>query len=324
MKHRFFTALLAMALSVGLLAQENAGEDIMFGVKLPSGTTLSAEASKLLKSKVEQILGRCNAGAAGDRDVFVVEPTVNVGEEVRSEGLVQNVATLSGDLVLAAKNRYDGAVYYSVTVPLKAAGKGSADMEMALVRSIKPTDAVYVRFVRNARKNVAAYVAQHPEVLVIPDQPEPEQPVIVVVVPDRTPAPEPAVAPAVDEPVAPTPAPVVDTAPEIFCSEPGWQVTVKGCRYDATTRTICFALGIKSTARADRGNLYTVIRSAIDTEGRNYDDFVVDQFYHNYPYEVPVTVNFGIRGVYSNPGTVPFVEVSVGSCKVELRNLSVR
>ena len=311
-------------------AQEPAaadGQDIMFGVKLPEKTTLSQASSDLLRSKVEQILGRCNAGAAGDRDVFVVEPTVNVGDENRTEGLVQNVASLSGELVLAAKNRYDGSVYYTTTVPLKVAAKGtSAEMETALVRSIKPSDAVYVRFVRNARRNIAQYIALHPEVLIIPDAPEP--PVIVVVMPGESPAPDAAPAaaePASQEPVAESPASPAAPAPEIYCSEHGWNVTLKSCVYDATTRSILFTLVIKNMApQADRRNLYTCVRSAIAADGTNYHDFLIDEFYHDYPYDIPVTVTFGIKNVYSNPGKVPFVETSVGNCKIEIRNLSVQ
>ena len=331
MRNKIFALAVALAAATGAMAQDAAadGANIMFGVKMPEPTQWSEEASGLLKSKVEQILGRCGAGAAGERDVFVVEPTVNVGETARTEGLVQNVATLSGELVLAAKNRYDGSVYYSTTVPLKVASKGSdSEAVTSLVRSIKPGDAAYVRFVRNARKKVAAYAAAHPEVFEIPDVPAPApSPVVIVVVPEAAPQPaaEPAQAstPVAAPPVAESPAPAAAPA-DIYFSEPGWEASVKSCTYDASTRSIHLVMGFKSTARGDRSNLYTTIRNAIDAEGANYHNFVVDEFYHNYPYGVPVTVNFYIRDVYANPGVVPFIEIGIGNCRVELRNISVK
>lgn len=297
-------------------------EDVMFGVLMPQ-SRLNADNAALLESKMEQIIGRCNAGASATDGFFVVVPTVNAGELVKTEGLMQNVASQSGELVLAAKNRFDGSVYYTTTVPLKAAAKGDhIDADKLLISSIKPSDAVYVRFVRNARANILKHVASHPESLRRP-APAPKGPA------DGTPA---AAGPAVSEsPASPSPevalqpahSPAPAPQPEIFISDPGWSVQVKSCSYDATYRTVTLTLSVANTRESNRNGVYMGIRNAIRSDGGNFREFDSDQNYHDFPYNVPVNVALRIKNVYSNPGELPYVEVALSNGKIEIRNLPV-
>lgn len=153
--------LCAVVLAVGAYAQDN----IMFKAgRATNADALSQGAVELLQSKVGQILNRNSAASAGDHGVFVVVPTLNVGDAKTTSGLVQNINVTSGELVLTAKNELDNTEFYSVTVPLKSTGKNlNAPADELLVKSIKITEPVYVRFVRTARQNISDYYENHCE-----------------------------------------------------------------------------------------------------------------------------------------------------------------
>lgn len=327
MKRILFAVFAAIISCVAITAQDDetveirrpADEsEIMFGVRLPKKSKLTKETGKLLENKVVQILGRCGAGASGNRDVFVVEPVVNVLSENATEGLVRNVTAIEGELSLTARHRYTDAVFYNTTVPLNAATKsGDEDAAGLLVKSIKPTDAVYVRFVRNARKNAFAYGQSHPEIYEVPDQPD----TVVLILPILVSTPD------APKPKADVPEDAESDSPqecEIYFSRPGWDAKLNNCVYDASTRCIVFDLSITNTQRTQRNNVYTCIDRAIASDGGKYTEFFIDDYYHDYPYDIPVNFKLYIRGVYSNPGKVPFVEIRIGDCNMELRNIIVK
>lgn len=308
-------------------------DEIMFGVRLPEKFEGSEESKSKLKTKVEQILGRNGAGAGGQRDVFIVEPVLTETDRSTSEGLVRNVASISGELSLTARHRYSDAVFYSAAVPLNVSVTGvDADAMLLLAQAIKPTDAAYVRFVRNARKHAFDYGAIHPEIYEVPDV-APDT--VVMLVPVAIVAPAVPTAPAApadpSAPAAPA-APVVVAAPtapaapqcEFTYSRPGWEMELKSCEYDKSTRMIHFVLKVICRNRNnDMNNTYTSINRAIAADGQKYEKFYVDNLHHDFPYDVPVIVQGYIQNVYSNPGTVPFIEMSFGNTKVEIRNLTV-
>lgn len=131
------------------------GNEIRFTPVLKEDSGLKSEAAEeLLLSKLEQILARCEA-AGGKDSPFQVCASVNVGEVQQTEGLVQNVAAVGGELVLQARNGVNGSLCGGTVIPLKATVKGAdKDIEKALVASIKITDPKFVRFVRNTRKTI--------------------------------------------------------------------------------------------------------------------------------------------------------------------------
>ena len=156
---RVLTAVLTLiASALGALAQAN------FAV-LPvrAEGDISVEAAKVIFRKTEQILTRNSAGAAGAADVFAVEAKLTVTDKAQSSGLVRQINSVSGELQLVALNKVDNAKYYSVTVPLEAVVKdgGESAAVLALANSIKPTDAVFTRFVRVARDKVEEYYSDH-------------------------------------------------------------------------------------------------------------------------------------------------------------------
>lgn len=123
---------------------------------------ITEDAAKIIYRKTEQILTRNSAAAAGVADVFGVRAYLNVTGKNSSSGLVRDVTSISGEFTLVAENTIDGARYYSVTVPVKTALKsGGQTPIVALANAIRPTDAVYTRFVRLAREKAEEYYAEH-------------------------------------------------------------------------------------------------------------------------------------------------------------------
>lgn len=124
---------------------------------------ITEDAAKVIFRKTEQILTRNSAGAAGAADVFAVQAKLTVIDKAKSSGLVREINTVSGELQLVALNKVDNAKYYSVTVPVEGVAKGGGESAaiLALANSIKPTDAVYTRFVRVAREKIEEYYSDH-------------------------------------------------------------------------------------------------------------------------------------------------------------------
>lgn len=304
-------------------------EEVMFGVRLPEKSGLSDEVAALLENKVVQILGRTGAGASGNRDVFVIEPVVTLDGERKSEGLVRNVTSVNGELSLTARHRYSDAVFFNTVVPLNAAAKGSgADPLQLLVKAIRPADAAYVRSVKNARKNAFEFGLIHPEIYEVPDLPdvpkdagndEGATPLAETPLPaDSLPSP------AQPAPSAPVVKPQSDADAQVFVSSPSWKVQFAGCEYDAATRTIRFGLRITNMEQTLKNYVLTRVEMALDADGGKYRNIGIDDYRHDFPYDIPVMVYGYIKDVYSNPGEVPFVQVTLDNKRIEIRNMIVR
>ena len=332
---RGLTALMALFMAVSIYSRElysditsNAPyipvseEDIMFSVRLPEKNGLTNEVASLLENKIVQVLGRCGAGAAGSHDVFVVEPFLTLNDHKKSEGLVRNVNSISGELSLTARHSYSDAVFYSVTVPLNAAANGSGvDAIKLLAKAIRPTDAVYVRFVKNARKNAFEFGLNHPEIYDIPEGGKAEETPSAPL--DATPQ-ETIQKPSTPSPdVKPVSKPLEKTDAEIYVSDPTWKVEFTGCEYDATSRTILFGLRITNLEQKQRDYVLTKLEMAMDSEGGKYRDLSVSEYRHSFPYNVPIMLYCYIKGVFSNPHELPFIQILVDNAKVEIRDVIV-
>lgn len=135
---------------------------INFQAMPPVEGDMSAEVSQALKLKVEQILTRNGAAATSLYNAFVVEPQLNLLDEMSTEGLIRNVHLVKAELTLLAKNALDGSMYGSIVVPIAGSGKGSMDQTLrSLIANIRVTDAQYSRFIRNARQKIIAHYTQN-------------------------------------------------------------------------------------------------------------------------------------------------------------------
>lgn len=158
MKNKIILWALFAVLSLGMAAQ-----DIHFIAGTPVQQGLSRKNAEALKSKVERILARNNAGTTSDSNVYVIQPELILGETKRTEGLVRNVTLVTGELSLTARNRQDGSIYATVTMEVQGDTNQSEEQAIAdLISQIKVTDRAFVRFIRTARKRIAEAKAKVP------------------------------------------------------------------------------------------------------------------------------------------------------------------
>lgn len=152
-------SIAAMALAA-LCATAQA--DIKFLLPGITHDELPASAAATINTRLNQALNRSGAVSENPYTVFAIEPTIDFGEITQTEGMVQEVARIKAELTLTARNTADGTEYCSVTIPLRAGATGGRDAAMkAMAGSIKATDPVFVRFVRNARQKIADYYADN-------------------------------------------------------------------------------------------------------------------------------------------------------------------
>lgn len=155
--------LFIVFLSAGIMSGFAQTRFIILPVEAEGDVT--EEVAGVIFHKTEQILTRNSAAAADQDSIYAIKAQLSVTGEAQSSGLVRNVTSISGELILTAVNTEDGTKYHTVTVPLKAILKDttSAGAVMALAKAIKPSDAVYTRFVRMARERIASMTPK-PEV----------------------------------------------------------------------------------------------------------------------------------------------------------------
>lgn len=93
---------------------------------------------------------------------LVVEPVIDIQEAVMTEGMIREVGRVKADLVLTAKNAYDGHTFATVTIPLTAtAVGGEAKVLKSLAAQLKPTAPAFVRFVKQSRTRITDYYAKN-------------------------------------------------------------------------------------------------------------------------------------------------------------------
>lgn len=156
-----------VGISLHLLGTLTAIAEVNFSVLpvAPEGR-ITEETAKVIYRKTEQILTRNSAASAGAADIFAVKASLNVTGNSTSSGLVQDVTSISGEYILVALNRIDNTKFYSVSVPVKTASKGTASPVLALASAIKPTDPAYTRFVRTAREKIESFYSEHCEEII--------------------------------------------------------------------------------------------------------------------------------------------------------------
>lgn len=149
-----------LLLAPGLLRAQ--GHDIRFSVKPLQGDNVTQRDAAVMEHRVKQALGRSYALSDNPYEVFSIRPTLVIDDVMETEGLVREVAVITGDLTLEAVNDIDGTTYHTAVIPLKASatgGKGKALDKLA--SGLKPTDPVFVRFVRQAREKIDDYYSSN-------------------------------------------------------------------------------------------------------------------------------------------------------------------
>jgi hypothetical protein len=150
------------ALLVGILFQAGAQNAVNFTAAYPDNDKLSNDVKEGLKQKVEQIIGRNNAGATSVYNAFIIQPELDVQETKSTEGLVRNVTLVTGELTLTAKNLYDESVYGTLVVNLEGDATGDREAALkALLKNIKITNPAFTRFIRTTREKITEHYMEN-------------------------------------------------------------------------------------------------------------------------------------------------------------------
>lgn len=384
----FALLLPALLAGEGVCAQENA---IKFNLLPFEGDELPAATVSTLSRKLATAFDRSQASTEDACNVFAVRPAITLTDAAETEGMIREVARVAADMTISAFNAVDGTVYHSVTIPLKGTATGGKDAAVkAMANSMKPTDPVYVRFVRTARtrindyyaencgqiieqarklmtlqryeeaanylsgvpasvacydqasvllEEIAPYLNQAPDTVVVEHVVEvPVEHIVEVPAEPDTVVVEKVVEKVVERPVIveqPS-VPVIRTTPSAP-SSPSPKITidgteldfvVTGCTGDISRGRITITARITNTyARNSRPYVY--FNTAITDSGTELTDLIIKE--RNYrsgnismPDGVPVTVTFEITGVKHRYTSLSYVEISVRSIKVSIRNLAVK
>ncbi|MDR0657827.1 MAG: hypothetical protein LBG18_02635 [Mediterranea sp.] len=144
-----------VVLLICILFQSGAQNTINFTAVYPDNDKLSNDIKEGLKQKVEQIIGRNNAGATSIYNAFIIQPELDVQDTKSTEGLVRNVTLVTGELTLTAKNLYDESIYGTLIVNLEGDAAGNQETALkALMKNIKITNPAFTRFIRTTREKI--------------------------------------------------------------------------------------------------------------------------------------------------------------------------
>lgn len=140
--------------------------EIQFTLMKSEQTDISSEVKEALNLKLKQVFNRNSAAAANSYNVFVIEPTLELTDIMQTEGMVQEVSVAKGELTLIAKNKIDGTMYYSMTIPVKGSKVGNREKALlAMITNIKTTNTAFTRFIRLSRQKIQDYYAENCSVI---------------------------------------------------------------------------------------------------------------------------------------------------------------
>ncbi len=158
--------LMSMLFACTALMAAAQGE-IQFSIARSIQDGLSQDVVETLDLRLKQIFSRNGAAAANVFNVFVIEPKFEITDELTTEGLMDEVSLVNGELTLVAKNSIDNAIYYTMVMPVKGSNVGGKQKAMLnLIKNIKYTDPKFTRFIRTTRQKIADYYAANCAVIV--------------------------------------------------------------------------------------------------------------------------------------------------------------
>lgn len=326
---RTFLYFCALAVAFVATAAEQVGVDIRFSLLPVAGDELSEQVVTTVDGKLRQALTRTEAVTDNPLSAFAVRPTLSVSDAASTEGMMMDMTRVKGELTLASFGTVDGNVYYSVTIPLTATATGSREDAMRkLAHSIKPTDPVFVRFVRKSREKIVKWYEEHGDTLYIDLPGTPQQAPVPEVQPDPEPVAVPETVTPAPEPVsAPAPVPAAPT-PRVKLSHPdayGFKVlSCKGLSSGAQVKILCEFVNYKTVYDRMSFNL----DKAFDENGYNFDYsdmFVRDGRFTSIdvPRDVPVKIELTIRNVKPSVKSFSYIHLDFDRYNVEIYDLPI-
>lgn len=137
-----------------------AQSEIQFTILKSTQADLPEGVSDALDLRLKQIFTRNSAASANQYNVFAIEPVFEISDAITTEGLVQEVSVVKGELTLIAKNSVDETMYYSMVIPVRGNAVGDNGKAMkTMIGNIKSTDPKFTRFIRVARQKIEDYYA---------------------------------------------------------------------------------------------------------------------------------------------------------------------
>ena len=148
-----------LSMTLGLLSLTGSAQgNLQFNINRSAQKDISENVVNALDLKLKQIMNRNSAAAADAYNVFAIDPSIELTDIVSTEGMVQNVSVAKGNLTLIAKNKIDGAMYYTMTIPVKGDAFGNNEKALLkLISNIKVTDPAFTRFIRISRQKIEEY-----------------------------------------------------------------------------------------------------------------------------------------------------------------------
>ena len=339
---------------LGLLSLTGSAQgNLQFNINRSAQKDISEKVVNALDLKLKQIMNRNSAAAADAYNVFAIDPSIELTDIISTEGMVQNVSVAKGNLTLIAKNRIDGAMYYTMTIPVK--GDAFGDKEKALLKmisNIKVTDPAFTRFIRLSRQKIEEYYDANCSVIlqkakslsdqgkykeamsylsaISPSLPcyqqssELEKEIsanIPVEVPHDTVVVEKEVEKIVEKEVEKI---VEKPDCQISISTQDFTFKVIECVGDMTQRRITIKAAITNVTTGNIKNLWVRMLSAYTGEGVQLNELSCENYYQDFPSKITVPRNFYITKIDSKINKLSFVDLKLGDTVVEIRNLPVR
>ena len=148
-----------LSMMLGLLSLTGSAQgDLQFNINRSAQKDISEKVVNALDLKLKQIMNRNSAAAADAYNVFAIDPSIELTDIISTEGMVQNVSVAKGNLTLIAKNKIDGAMYYTMTIPVKGDAFGNDEKALLkMISNIKVTDPAFTRFIRISRQKIEEY-----------------------------------------------------------------------------------------------------------------------------------------------------------------------
>ena len=339
---------------LGLMSMTGSAQGkLQFNINRSAQKDISENVVNALDLKLKQIMNRNSAAAADAYNVFAIDPSIELTDIVSTEGMVQNVSVAKGNLTLIAKNKIDGAMYYTMTIPVK--GDAFGDKEKALLKmisNIKVTDPAFTRFIRLSRQKIEEYYDANCSVIlqkakslsdqgkykeamsylsaISPSLPcyqqssELEKEIsanIPVEVPHDTVVVEKEVEKIVEKEVEKI---VEKPDCQISISTQDFTFKVIECVGDMTQRRITIKAAITNVTTGNIKNLWVRMLSAYTGEGVQLNELSCENYYQDFPSKITVPRNFYITKIDSKINKLSFVDLKLGDTVVEIRNLPVR
>ena len=343
-----------LSMMLGLLSLTGSAQgNLQFNINRSAQKDISEKVVNALDLKLKQIMNRNSAAAADAYNVFAIDPSIELTDIVSTEGMVQNVSVAKGNLTLIAKNKIDGAMYYTMTIPVK--GDAFGDKEKALLKmisNIKVTDPAFTRFIRLSRQKIEEYYDANCSVIlqkakslsdqgkykeamsylsaISPSLPcyqqssELEKEIsanIPVEVPHDTVVVEKEVEKIVEKEVEKI---VEKPDCQISISTQDFTFKVIECVGDMTQRRITIKAAITNVTTGNIKNLWVRMLSAYTGEGVQLNELSCENYYQDFPSKITVPRNFYITKIDSKINKLSFVDLKLGDTVVEIRNLPVR